>query len=78
MPLLRHRTQSVHERRSHGDRGNDAKTRMTAFRVAVAKGDAQLDRNEGVAYTPELMESMTQTALQDMHTGKPVDADILP
>lgn len=51
---------------------------MTAFRAAVAKGDAQLDRNEGVAYTPELMESMTQTALQDMHTGKPVNTDILP
>ena len=52
--------------------------RMAVFRAAVAKGDAQLDRGEGVAYTPELMESMTQTALQDMHTGKPVDADVLP
>lgn len=37
--------------------------RMTAFRAAVAKGDAQLDRGEGVVFTPELMESMTQTAL---------------
>ena len=52
--------------------------RMAVFRAAVAKGDAQLDRSEGIAYTPELMESMTQTAIRDMHTGKPVDTDVLP
>ena len=52
--------------------------RISAFRVAVAKGDAELDRGEGVAYTPELMESITQTALKDMHSDKPVDPDVLP
>ena len=52
--------------------------RIAAFRAAVAKGDAELDRGEGVAYTPELMESITQTALKDMHSDKPVDPDVLP
>ncbi len=52
--------------------------RISAFRAAVAKGDAELDRGEGVTYTPELMESITQTALKDMHSDKPVDPDVLP
>ena len=52
--------------------------RIAACRAAVGKGDAELDRGEGVAYTPELMKSITQTALKDMHSDKPVDPDVLP
>ena len=52
--------------------------RMATFRAAAAKGDAELDRGEGAAFTPELMESITQTALKDMHSDKPVDPDVLP
>jgi antitoxin ParD1/3/4 len=36
--------------------------RITMFRAAIAKGDMQIDRGEGVAHTPELMASLTQTA----------------
>ena len=52
--------------------------RISAFRAAVAKGDAELDRGEGIAYSPELMESITQTALKDMRGDKPIDPDVLP
>jgi antitoxin ParD1/3/4 len=52
--------------------------RISAFRAAVAKGDAELDRGEGVAYTPELMQSITQTALKDIHSDKSIDPDVLP
>ena len=52
--------------------------RISAFRAAVAKGDAQLARGESVAYTPELMDSLTQAALKEMHSGKPMDPDALP
>ena len=52
--------------------------RIAAFRAAVAKGDAQLDRGEGAAYTPELMAKMTETAIKDMHSDKPIGADVLP
>lgn len=52
--------------------------RIAAFRAAVAKGDAELDRGEGAAYTPELMQSITQMALKDMHSDKPTDPDVLP
>lgn len=52
--------------------------RIAAFRAAVAKGDAQLEQGEGAAYTPELIAAMTQTAIKDMHSGNPMDADVLP
>jgi antitoxin ParD1/3/4 len=51
---------------------------IAAFQAAVAKGDAQLDRGEGVEYSAELMNTMTQTALQDMHSDKPIDPDVIP
>ena len=51
--------------------------RISALRAAVAKGDAELDRGEGVAYTPELIESITQSALKDMHSDNPVDPDVV-
>jgi len=50
----------------------------SAFQAAVAKGDAELDRGEGVEYSAELMNTMTQTALQDMHSDKPIDPDVIP
>jgi len=52
--------------------------RVTAWRAAIAKGDAQLDRGEGAAYTPELVESITQSAIAAMHNGQPIDPDVLP
>ncbi len=52
--------------------------RVAAWQAAIAKGDAQLDRGEGVPYTPELMERMTQSAIATMHNGQPIDPDVLP
>lgn len=52
--------------------------RISALRAAVAKGDAELDRGEGVAFTPKLMESITRMAVKDMHSDKPMDPDVLP
>jgi antitoxin ParD1/3/4 len=43
--------------------------RIAMFQAAVAKGDVQIDRGEGVAHTPELMASLTQTAINEMHSG---------
>jgi antitoxin ParD1/3/4 len=40
--------------------------RIAAFRAAVAKGDAQIERGEGIAYTAELMDGLIQTAINDM------------
>ena len=51
---------------------------VTAWRAAIAKGDAQLNRGEGASYTPELMESITQSAIVALHNGPPIDPDVLP
>jgi antitoxin ParD1/3/4 len=50
--------------------------RAAAWRSAIAKGDAQLDRGEGALYTPELMETITQSALTAMHSGQAIDPDV--
>ena len=55
-----------------------AESHMVAWKAAIAKGEAQLDRGEGVAYTPELMESITQTAINTMHNGQAINPDVLP
>ena len=38
--------------------------RVAAFRGASAQGDAQLDRGEGIPYTPALMDSIMQEVLE--------------
>jgi antitoxin ParD1/3/4 len=55
-----------------------AESRLAAWQTAIAKGEASLDRGEGVAYTPELMESITQTAINTMHSDHPLNPDVLP
>jgi antitoxin ParD1/3/4 len=52
--------------------------RGSAFHAAVAKGDGQLARGEGIEFTPELLKTMTQTALQELHSDAPIDPDVLP
>ena len=52
--------------------------RITAWKEAIEKGEVQLDRGEGVAYTPELMENLTQTAIRSMHSHQPINPDVLP
>ena len=51
--------------------------RATAWRTAIAKGDAELDRGEGALYTPELMESITQSAIASMRSGQAIDPDVI-
>jgi antitoxin ParD1/3/4 len=53
-------------------------SRMAAWQTAIAKGNVQLDQGEGIPYTPELMEQMTQSAIATMHNGQPIDPDVLP
>jgi antitoxin ParD1/3/4 len=52
--------------------------RVEMFRAAVAKGDAQIDRGEGISYSPELMARLTQTAMNEMHSDRPINPDVLP
>jgi antitoxin ParD1/3/4 len=44
-------------------RTRDEDERLVALRAAVSVGDEQLDRDDGVTYTPERFEQITQKAL---------------
>ncbi len=50
---------------------------ISELRAAVAKGDAELDRGEGIPYTRELLATWTQAALQEMHSDQPINPDVL-
>lgn len=59
-------------------RMQDEDTRISAWKAAIATGDAELDRGEGAAYTPQLMDALTRRAEQAMHSGAPMDPDVRP
>ena len=50
-------------------------TRLAAWKSAVKVGDDQLDQGDGIAYTPGALKDITDSA---MHSGKPMDPDVLP
>lgn len=53
-------------------------SRIAAWKAAIKQGDDQLDRGEGVAYTGEALNDITQRAISAMHSSKPMDADVVP
>jgi antitoxin ParD1/3/4 len=53
-------------------------SRVQAWHAAIKQGVDQLDRGEGVAYTPDALDDITESAITAMHSGKPIDADVLP
>jgi antitoxin ParD1/3/4 len=52
--------------------------KAAALRAAIRTGDEQLDRGEGVPYTPDLLNRMTQAASENARQGKPANPDVLP
>ena len=52
--------------------------RANAWRAAIKAGDDELDRGEGVEYTADALADITSAAIDSMHSGKPMDPDVLP
>ena len=52
--------------------------RLASWQAAIKVGEDQLDRGEGIAYTPETLNDITQSAIGAMNSGQPMDADVLP
>lgn len=52
--------------------------RAAAFRAAVKQGDDQLAHGEGIDYTAQTLDEITQSAIKAMHSGQPIDPDVLP
>ena len=53
-------------------------TRVAAWQAAIKQGDEQLDRGEGIAYTPETLNDITESAIGAMHSRQLMDPDVLP
>jgi hypothetical protein len=51
---------------------------VLAWRSAVQKGNAELDRGEGMVYTAQALGDITQAAIHAMHSGQPMDREVLP
>jgi antitoxin ParD1/3/4 len=52
--------------------------RIQAWQAAIKRGDDELDLGKGVAYNSETLKSITKEAVDAMHSGKPMDRDVLP
>jgi antitoxin ParD1/3/4 len=52
--------------------------RTEAWRSAIKQGDEQLNRGEGTAYAPEAIRDITESAINAMRNGQPIDPDVLP
>ena len=53
-------------------------SRLASWQAAIRVGDEQLDQGNAAAYTPERLDQITQTALAQMHSGRPITPDVLP
>jgi antitoxin ParD1/3/4 len=52
--------------------------RLQAWKAAIKKGDDQLDRGEGIPYTDQTLAEITDAATRNLHSDKPMSADVLP
>jgi antitoxin ParD1/3/4 len=52
--------------------------RRTAFRAAIAVGEAELDRGEGIPYTDTLLDEIWNEAMALVDSDQPIDPDVLP
>lgn len=59
-------------------RGSEQDERAQAWHAAIKLGDEQIERGEGVPYTPQRLDAITERAKAAVHSGQPLDADVLP
>lgn len=52
--------------------------RAAAWRAAIRAGDEQLNRGEGIPYTADALEDITNGAIGAVHSSAPMDRDVLP
>lgn len=51
--------------------------KLAALRAAVQVGDEQIERGEGIPYTPERLEAITAKAFANSRQGKKVNPDVM-
>lgn len=56
----------------------DERDRRDALEAEMKKGFDQLDRGEGVIWTPEVMDRLKREALENSRLGKPIKDAVKP
>lgn len=59
-------------------RALDERDRLAKLRAAIAVGDAQLARGEGIPYTSELMDEIEREAAEAFQRGEKPRLDVCP
>ena len=59
-------------------RMRDEDEKLAVLRSAVAVGDEQLERGEGITYTQERLKQITEKAFANARSGRQVSADAKP
>jgi antitoxin ParD1/3/4 len=52
--------------------------RAAAWQAAIKLGNDQLDQGDGTEYGPAALADITQSAVATMHSGKPLEPNVLP
>ena len=52
--------------------------KLLYLRAAIAKGQEQPDRGEGIELTPEFVERLKREAAENVQNGRPIKRDVLP
>ena len=52
--------------------------RVASWQAAIKQGDDQLDRDEGIAYTADTLNAITESAIGAMHSRQTMNPDVLP
>jgi len=53
-------------------------SRIAVWHAAIKKGADQLERGEGIDYSPETREDIVKSALSAMDSDEKMDPDVLP
>ena len=59
-------------------RMREEEEKVAAMRAALKAGDDQLDKGQGLAYTPDLMQRAANKAKDNARRGRKVDPDVIP
>jgi len=56
----------------------DQRDQLDRLRASLAEADAQIDRGEGIPFTPEVFERIKQNARRKFETGHRPNPDVCP
>jgi len=56
----------------------EKRDRLRRLRASLDLADEQIDRGEGIEWSPDLLDQLTVEALENARLGKPISDDVRP